>query len=54
MDAGAEELEQIGDLVAAGEVHVEISETFPLDDAAAAHERSEAGHVRGKLVISIG
>jgi NADPH:quinone reductase-like Zn-dependent oxidoreductase len=54
MDAGAEELEQIGDLIAAGEVHVEISETFRLDDAAAAHERSEAGHVRGKLVISIG
>ena len=51
MDAGTEELARIGELVAAGEVRVEIAETFPLAEAARAHERSEAGHVRGKLVL---
>ncbi len=30
-----------------------ISATFGLEDAAAAHERIEAGHVRGKLVLKI-
>ncbi len=52
--ANAALLERIADLVAAGRVRVEISEAFPLAEAASAHERSEAGHVRGKLVISIG
>jgi NADPH:quinone reductase-like Zn-dependent oxidoreductase len=53
MNAGAEELAQIAELVAAGEVRVEIAETFPLAEAARAHELSEAGHVRGKLVLNV-
>jgi len=37
----------------AGELRVEIVETFPLDRAADAHRLIEEGHVRGKLVIEI-
>lgn len=37
----------------AGELRPEIAETFPLERAAAAHERLEQGHVRGKLVLEI-
>jgi NADPH:quinone reductase-like Zn-dependent oxidoreductase len=47
-----EQLAHIAGLAATGQVRVEISETFPLAEAAAAHERSESGHVRGKLVLS--
>jgi NADPH:quinone reductase-like Zn-dependent oxidoreductase len=37
----------------AGELRVEIAETFPLDRAADAHRLIEEGHMRGKLVIEI-
>jgi NADPH:quinone reductase-like Zn-dependent oxidoreductase len=46
-----EQLAEIAGLVATGEVKVEIAETFPLDQVAKAHELSEAGHTRGKLVL---
>ena len=39
------------DLVAAGRLVVEITERFPLVDAAAALDRSKSGHVRGKIVL---
>jgi NADPH:quinone reductase-like Zn-dependent oxidoreductase len=35
----------------AGELRVEVAETFPLERAADAHRRIEDGHVRGKLVL---
>jgi putative PIG3 family NAD(P)H quinone oxidoreductase len=38
-------------LVAAGAVRVPVSETFPLDQVAAAYERFEAGGKLGKIVI---
>ncbi len=53
MSPKSEQLGRIGELVATGEVRVEIAETFPLAEASRAHERSEAGHVRGKLVLSV-
>ncbi|GAB92385.1 putative oxidoreductase [Gordonia rhizosphera NBRC 16068] len=31
----------------------EIGEVFDLADAAAAHERGAAGHVRGKVVVRV-
>lgn len=34
-----------------GELRVPVAETFPLDEAARAQELSEAGHVRGKVVL---
>ena len=37
----------------AGELRVEVAETFPLDRAADAHRRIEEGHVRGKLVLEV-
>lgn len=46
-------LADLGRRADAGELRPEIAETFPLDRAAASHERLEAGHVRGKLVLEI-
>ncbi|MFE1772691.1 NADP-dependent oxidoreductase [Streptomyces sp. NPDC059008] len=40
-------------LAVAGRLTVPVAETFPLADAAKAQELSEAGHVRGKLVIEV-
>jgi len=49
----ADQLTRVADLIAAGTVRVEIAEVFGLGDAARAHEASESGHVRGKLVLSV-
>jgi NADPH:quinone reductase-like Zn-dependent oxidoreductase len=49
----AEQLARIAELVAAGEVRVEIAQTFALEQAPRAHELSESGHTRGKLVLSL-
>ncbi|MFC9861780.1 MULTISPECIES: NADP-dependent oxidoreductase [unclassified Streptomyces] len=38
-------------LAALGELRVPVARTFPLADARTAHELSEAGHVRGKLIL---
>jgi NADPH:quinone reductase-like Zn-dependent oxidoreductase len=48
-----EQLARIAELVAGGDVRVEIAETMPLADVRRAHELSEGGHVRGKLVLTI-
>ena len=52
MSPAADQLTQIAELVAAGEVRVEIAETIPLADAARGHELSESGHVRGKIILT--
>ena len=46
-------LEEIGKLVDSGDVKVMIDEVFPLEQAAAAHERLERGGVRGKLILEV-
>ncbi|HST32065.1 MAG TPA: NADP-dependent oxidoreductase [Solirubrobacteraceae bacterium] len=51
MGMSAEQLAKIAELVAAGEVKVEIAGTFSLSQVAQAHELSEAGHTRGKLIL---
>lgn len=51
MSPSAEQLATIAELVAAGEVQVEIAGTFSLSQVAQAHELSEAGHTRGKLIL---
>jgi NADPH:quinone reductase-like Zn-dependent oxidoreductase len=51
MSTSAEQLAKIAELVAAGEVKVEIAGTFSLSQVAQAHELSEAGHTRGKLIL---
>jgi NADPH:quinone reductase-like Zn-dependent oxidoreductase len=48
------ELEKISALIEAGKIRPVMERTFPLDEIAEAHRLSEAGHVRGKLVVKIG
>jgi NADPH:quinone reductase-like Zn-dependent oxidoreductase len=52
--ASSEQLTRIAELVASGQVHVEISEILPLTEIRRAHEMSESGHVRGKIVLTVG
>ena len=48
-----EQLARIAELVETSKVHVEIAEVMPLGDVRRAHELSESGHVRGKLVLTV-
>jgi NADPH:quinone reductase-like Zn-dependent oxidoreductase len=48
-----EQLARIAELVAGGDVRVEIAEAIPLAGVKRAHELSEGGHVRGKLVLTL-
>jgi NADPH:quinone reductase-like Zn-dependent oxidoreductase len=50
----AEELAEVADLVDENRLSVHLDEVLPLEQAARAHELSEAGHVRGKLVLTVG
>jgi NADPH:quinone reductase-like Zn-dependent oxidoreductase len=45
-------LEAIAALVEAGALRPHVSQTFPLADAARAHEASETGHTQGKIVLT--
>jgi NADPH:quinone reductase-like Zn-dependent oxidoreductase len=53
MSPNSEQLAHVAELVAKGDVRVEIAQTFALADASKAHELSEAGHVRGKLILTV-
>lgn len=55
MHAGpnAAQLAEIAALVDAGAVKTEIERVLPLAEARQAHEISQAGHVRGKLVLQV-
>ena len=48
-----EELEELAVLADDGRVVVDVQQVLPLEEAARAHELSEAGHARGKLVLHI-
>jgi NADPH:quinone reductase-like Zn-dependent oxidoreductase len=52
MSVNRQQLAEIAELVASGEVKVEIAGAFALDDVAEAQELSEAGHTRGKLILT--
>jgi NADPH:quinone reductase-like Zn-dependent oxidoreductase len=54
MSPDPEELARIGALVADGAVHVELAEVLPLADVRRAHELSESGHTRGKIILTVG
>jgi NADPH:quinone reductase-like Zn-dependent oxidoreductase len=43
----------LGQLADRGQLRPNIGRTFPLDRAADAHELSEHGHARGKIVLEI-
>ncbi|MFI4977746.1 MAG: NADP-dependent oxidoreductase [Solirubrobacterales bacterium] len=53
MSPDSERLARVAELVAAGEVHVEIAQTLPLAQAAQAHVLSESGHTRGKIILTV-
>jgi len=48
-----DELRRIAELIGAGDVRVEIQEEIPISEVRRAHEVSESGHVRGKLVLAV-
>lgn len=48
------DLAYLGQLADQGRLKPEIARTFPLEKAREAHELSERGHVRGKIVLEIG
>lgn len=54
MSPRPELLTRIAELVAAGELRVEIAHTLALSDVSRAHELSEAGHTRGKIILTVG
>jgi NADPH:quinone reductase-like Zn-dependent oxidoreductase len=47
-------LREIGELIEAGRFSLPVARTFPLDEVGEAQQLSEAGHVRGKLVLLVG
>ena len=47
------DLDALTALIDAGTVKVDVAEVFELADAAAAHEASQTGHVRGKVVVRV-
>jgi NADPH2:quinone reductase len=50
----AVDLAALADLAEAGKITVEVAETYPLAETAAAHRSSEQGHTRGKIVVLVG
>jgi NADPH:quinone reductase len=52
-EPGVRELRRLNKAVEAGRPKVVIAAAFPLEEASKAHERIEAGHVLGKIVLRI-
>jgi NADPH2:quinone reductase len=50
---GVRELERLGRAVEKAQLKVPIAEAYPLEQATAAHQRIAAGHVLGKIVLSV-
>jgi NADPH:quinone reductase-like Zn-dependent oxidoreductase len=50
----ADQLTRIAALIDAGKVKPAVTTTLPLAEAARAHELSQTGHVRGKIVLQVG
>jgi NADPH2:quinone reductase len=46
-------LRRCGEWIDDGELRIEVSETFHLDQASEAHRKIEGGHTRGKLVLTM-
>lgn len=53
MSPSSEQLARIAELVAGSEVRVEISQVLPLTEVQQAHQLSESGHTRGKIVLTV-
>jgi NADPH:quinone reductase-like Zn-dependent oxidoreductase len=48
------ELEKLSEMFDDGKLQVEIEDVLSLEEATKAHERVEAGHTRGKIVLRVG
>lgn len=51
--ADGAQLTRLAELVDQGVLRVALDSTFPLAEAAAAHERAAAGHLQGKIVLTV-
>jgi NADPH:quinone reductase-like Zn-dependent oxidoreductase len=49
----AEQLSEIATLIDAGKVRTVVETVLPLTEARSAQDRSQAGHVRGKIVLQV-
>jgi NADPH:quinone reductase-like Zn-dependent oxidoreductase len=52
-EPGSDQLTLIAELVAAADVRVEVAEVLSLTDIERAHELSESGHTRGKIILAV-
>jgi NADPH:quinone reductase-like Zn-dependent oxidoreductase len=50
----AHDLEELGRMADAGQLRVPIAKAFPLEQTADAHRLLAGGHVRGKVVVTVG
>jgi NADPH:quinone reductase-like Zn-dependent oxidoreductase len=48
-----EQLRTLSVLLETGELNVRIDSVYPLEDVVRAHERSESGHAKGKIVLEV-
>jgi NADPH:quinone reductase-like Zn-dependent oxidoreductase len=53
MSPNPDQLARIAALLAGGEIRVELSQVLPLAEVQRAHELSESGHTRGKIVLIV-
>jgi len=53
VQANSEQLSSISNLIDSGKLKVEIDSVYRLEDIVQAHEQSESGHTRGKIIIQI-
>ena len=54
MRAERRKLEKLSEMFDSGKLRVEIEEVLPVEEAAEAQERVEAGPTRGKIVLRVG
>ncbi len=52
VQANSGQLAEISHLIDSGKLSVEVDSVYQLEDIAKAHEKSESGHTRGKIVIT--
>ncbi|NKQ58117.1 NADP-dependent oxidoreductase [Amycolatopsis sp. K13G38] len=53
VQSSGEDLARITEMVESGRLRVHVEHTLPLAEAAKAHELSESGRVRGKIVLTV-
>jgi NADPH:quinone reductase-like Zn-dependent oxidoreductase len=49
-----ENLKRISELIEARQLKVVVGKVFPLAEAAQAHELSQTGHGRGRIILRMG